>query len=130
VIDPSRPHLAAHPRGATVAAALRSQAATLLALADAIEAEPAHPATADDPWVDRRSSGLGRRFLSLCASGVIASGRNGRRVVARRSAVDAWIEAQHRTPQRGDVPTDRLAAWMKANGVGPARRRGAGAGTP
>ena len=106
---------------ATVADTLRALAPVLVALADAIGIEEPEPdATPADSWVDARSCAplSRRRFLALCASGAIPSSAVGRRVVARRSALDAYLASRERTPK--PTPRDactQLDAWLAERGV-------------
>jgi hypothetical protein len=70
-------------------------------LAPLVREELARPeATAGDPWVDQKASPLGRReHCRACASGAIKGAQLvKRRWLARRSAIDAFIEAHGAPP--------------------------------
>jgi hypothetical protein len=95
--------------------ALRAQAASLLALAEALE----HPQgdSVPDPWVGAVAYLDGavpsRVVNAACACGqVYGATKRGKRWVARRSAIDQWIsEAGHREPT---TDAELLAAeWGK-----------------
>lgn len=76
--------------------ALEAQARVLRAQAEALAVAGTAPAIGP-AYYDGRSAPMGRRgFLRLTANGVIPSYKIGRRVVAQREDVDAWIRAQRR----------------------------------
>src|SRR6185503_2271288 len=54
--------------------------------------------TARDEWIDARSSGLGRRtFLRLAREGAFPVSKVGKRYVARRSDIAAYLDRQRVT---------------------------------
>lgn len=59
-----------------------------------------------DPWVDQACSPLGRRaHCRACAAGKIEGARKvGKRWLARRSALDAYVQAHGRAPRVEDAP--------------------------
>ena len=107
-----------HP--ATVAAALRAQAAAILALADALEATT--PATVDDdPWVRVVSyvakAAPARVVNAACAAGQIhGASKRGKSWIARRSAVDAWLASPVETP--ASDADELVQSWMRRGGGG------------
>jgi excisionase family DNA binding protein len=63
-------------------------------------------------WIDQNSSPLGRRrHLELVRSGALAASRSGKRVLVRRSDLDAYL-AEHATMSASVDPTteDEAAA--------------------
>ena len=93
-----------------IAAALRAQAQTLLVTADAIEATATAPVDSDR-WVDvcQHSPLPKRATLAAARTGAIeGAAKQGRKWVARASAVDAWLTRQ--TSEPSEAPT-ALARW-------------------
>ena len=90
--------------------ALRPLAALLAPLlAPMVARELRGKATEDDTadrWVDQASSPLGRRaHCRACAAGKIEGARKvGKKWLARRSALDAYVQAVGRAPRVEDAP--------------------------
>lgn len=80
-------------------------------------------------WVDARTSGLEpRAFRRLAREKAFPTYRLGRKLVAKRSDVDAWIESRPRcaeTDRPEEAPPDPLARALAAGNlrvVGGAKR--------
>ena len=96
-----------------VAAALRLQAQSLAALADAIEAGDSADHDAD-PWVDVcEHSPLSKRVTMVAArSGAIDGAvKRGRTWVARCSALDTWLTREG--PDRASNDVSYLDRWRR-----------------
>jgi excisionase family DNA binding protein len=90
---------------AAIATALRAQAQALLVTADAIESDA--PAEAD-PIVDvvTHADAMPRRtVLCACRAGALRATKRGRRWLARRSDVDAWLTATAQPDAANDAET-------------------------
>lgn len=86
--------------------ALRAQAAALLAVADALES--ADRDTEPDPWVGVVSYVKGavpaRVANAACACGQVTNAtKRGKRWIARRSDVDAWLSSAGQSEPRTDA---------------------------
>jgi hypothetical protein len=69
---------------------------------------------AGDPWVDQNESPLGRReHCRLARDGAFPARKVGKRWLARRSALDAFIEA-HPTAKADGAPANDTAASVLA----------------
>ena len=100
--------------------------AVLSALADHLETVPAEDTGRAHEWLDARSSSptFRRRVLDLVARGELPGSRVGRKIVVRRSDLDAYL-MKHRVEAR---PTESAAdrhfeAWLAENGIRRATRR-------
>jgi len=92
-----------------------------------IVAEAVHEAAAGrlraDDWVDACSSGLGRRnFLRLAREGAFPASKRGKKYVARRADVDAYVERQRiqtqpprRASSRALTPATDASAQIDGN---------------
>ncbi len=82
------------------------------AITDLVEAQVARGVVASE-WVDQDSSPLGRRrHLKLVREGVLKGVREGRKVLARRRDVDAYLEKRGPGPIIED--DDDVAGLMDA----------------
>lgn len=71
--------------------------------------------SAPDEWVDAHSSGLGRRtFLRLAREGAFPVSKVGKRHVARRADVAAYVERQRVQEQGGRRNTSRRPTAQRA----------------
>jgi hypothetical protein len=107
-----------------IAAAMRTQAQALLALADAIETDA--PAE-QDPIVDvvEHARAVPRRsVLSACRAGAIdGASKKGKHWLARKSEVDRWLQTSTRIEAANDGDTSPAAYLrqlhsMRAGGQG------------
>ncbi len=93
------------------AAAMKATTKALAAIraAEALLAgakRPSNHATAQHDWVDARGSGLGvRTFRRAARQGGFPAHRIGRRLLARRRHIDAYIEQHRVAPPREEEPT-------------------------
>lgn len=92
-------------------------------------AEKLRAQQANDEYVDQRSvPGLTRRaYLEAARAGAFRSSKVGRRVIAKRAEVVAWIESKARGPvgaPAAAVAVDELDEEREALGLKP-RARGA-----
>lgn len=92
-------------------------------------AEKLRARQANDEFVDQRSvPGLTRRaYLEAARAGAFKSSKVGRRVIAKRAEVIAWIESKARGPVGAPAPAvavDELDEEREALGLKP-RARGA-----
>ena len=85
----------------------------LAALADHLEAAPVEATGRPDEWLDARSCSpvSRRRVLDLVARGDLPGSRVGRKVVVRRSDLDAYLLKHRVEPANQDVGSD---AWLQA----------------
>ncbi len=110
--------------------ALRPLAALLAPLlAPMVAKELRSKATEDDtadPWVDQTHSPLGRRaHCRACSAGKIEGARKlGKKWLARRSALDAYVQAHGRAPvehaaehDTGEPTEADIAAELRAAGL-------------
>ena len=94
--------------------------ALINALADAVAARLAERAANDvgAAYYSSEDAPCGpRAFLRGARDGGFPSFKRGRRVLARRAAVEAWIEAQPRAVRPSPPPQDDDAALLAAAGI-------------
>jgi hypothetical protein len=81
----------------------------------------------DDEWLDQKSSPLGaRRHCAAIRSGELPGRRIGRRYLAKRDDVEAYVKQQAKKPRKAkaddDADLDELAREIGLRVVGGGRR--------
>ena len=99
-----------------------------LTLRDLLERLLADRRDADaDPWVDLRKEGWPfRRIVAAAKRGECKVSRIGRRLLMRRSELDAWVdrhEIEVETEAASREPPEHIAHLLRREGYGPMRRR-------
>lgn len=76
-----------------------------------------------DEWVDQKHSPLGRkRHLELARTGKLPSSKDGRRVLIRQSAIDAYLAAKKRVVKITDEQAEERDVENALNLIRGGRR--------
>ncbi len=95
--------------------------ALLDAIADRVVERMGERSARDIEFVDQTTAPIARAsYLKAAAKGSFASSKIGRRVVAKRADVLAWIESRRRATRA--APTDDEADLRRAYGLAPTLR--------
>lgn len=114
------------PKTQKALAVARHALEAAIALIDAVDDAPVVVATGQSTsFYTSTTNPLGKRkFLQLARQGAFPSHRVGRKVLAQRDAVDAWIAAQPHNNKKKSRSTKDIDELLARAGIRPGPRRG------